>query len=160
MLISMSCKDFLCSDNLCSSLEINNAKFRKLVGIDAHPDTMERELERVIAYVGRVSGLTNNSHVHQKREGTRACRLREPVEYCQQEPPDRRNYFVQFEGSSEGETRRDERLVLISLVPSDINPSHLSSALDRKIKVGLTEGDSSVAEALEAAKEEISVRNE
>ena len=29
------------------SLEINNTKFRKLVGVDARAETMERELERV-----------------------------------------------------------------------------------------------------------------
>ncbi|CCM03496.1 uncharacterized protein FIBRA_05630 [Fibroporia radiculosa] len=35
------------SSDLNNTLEINNSKFRKLVGIDAHPDTMEREVERV-----------------------------------------------------------------------------------------------------------------
>ena len=33
------------------SLQINNAKFRKLIGTDARAETMEKELDRVIMFV-------------------------------------------------------------------------------------------------------------
>ncbi|KAI0917273.1 hypothetical protein AcW2_007450 [Taiwanofungus camphoratus] len=107
-----------------TTLEINNAKFRKLVGIDAHPDTMERELERVIAEKEREhADSESQSNIANKNLQTAETTLS--------------NLKAQVKA------KRDEM-----------------KALDRKIKVGLTEGDSSVAEALEAAKEEISVRNE
>ena len=33
------------------SLQINNAKFRKLIGTDPRAETMEKELDRVIMFV-------------------------------------------------------------------------------------------------------------
>ena len=39
------------SDRILPSLDVNKPKFRKLVGKDAKAETMERDLERVSAYV-------------------------------------------------------------------------------------------------------------
>ncbi|RDX42487.1 hypothetical protein OH76DRAFT_1362729 [Lentinus brumalis] len=117
------------------TIEVCSNKFRRLVGVDARPETMERELDRA-------------AHEKEREQGDLEARSSVANQELQAAVTSLNSLQAQMDA------KREE----IKSMPSfDCSLSDL----DKRIQVGLEDGEfKEVQEAIAAARVEISVRNE